>query len=792
MEARDAMTTGRERALFGVILAAMLSVLFHASLFGGKILSPGDVVYTMASFEDVRPSSGDYEPRNRLRMDPGLQFQPWLEFNRSELRAGRLPLWNPYAGCGAPHLANGQSAVFDPFHLIAYAGKLPDAWAWMALARLWTAGFGMFLLSQSWGLSRWGRWFAGLSFPMCGFLVGWLLYPVANVAIWLPWLFWATDRVLEGKRLRGVAGLAMVVALVMLGGHVQTSAHVLLAAGLYVVWRFFPVGRASLPAHKYRLVCWVLGVTVGLSASAIEFVPLAFYLAKSPAWSDRKAERVPILRVDMPRVLDATTTAFPYALGSQRRGHPNLAKALGVHNLNESAGGFAGLATLIWLAPAAWSARSRSPRVRFLAGLGIFGAMAAFGVFPVPNLLRALPVLDVADHRRMTLWVAFALCLLGGIGMDQIGSRASSRVWIWWTRGWLVAAAVLVVAAVAIVWAEPRIREKAIAHYENAANETSGANHDAYRERALRQAYYAITFLPRYYGIAAGHLALLFVLWRLSARQNATASRLILIRASVFAIVIVDLFAFGFDLNPAIAREEDRPVSAVIAYLRREVAPPARILAIGAELPPNLLMRYGLADVRNYDSVEMSRSLAWFEDLYEPDPDRPIHTSRREITWMRASRGLERLQYAGVTAIVAASAPPEGAFARVDRVGSVWVARLESPKKNRQFRPFPGEIRIDVEDDRGEVSCTGETFDLGWKAEVDGRPVRIQAHLGAFLSANAPRGSSRLVFRYDPWDVRVAIGISLGGLAMILVIAIADRIIRISEGKGLDRFRTSG
>ena len=55
-------------------------------------------------------------------MDPVLQFQPWLEFNRRMIRSGRLPLWNSLAGCGAPHLANGQSAVFDPFHLIAYLG----------------------------------------------------------------------------------------------------------------------------------------------------------------------------------------------------------------------------------------------------------------------------------------------------------------------------------------------------------------------------------------------------------------------------------------------------------------------------------------------------------------------------------------------------------------------------------------------------------------------------------------------------------------------------------------------
>ena len=39
----------------------------------------------------------------------------------------------------------------------------------------------------------------------------------------------------------------------------------------------------------------------------------------------------------------------------------------------------------------------------------------------------------------------------------------------------------------------------------------------------------------------------------------------------------------------------------MIAALRAEAGPFARFVAVGAELPPNTLMRYGLADVRNYD-----------------------------------------------------------------------------------------------------------------------------------------------------------------------------------------------
>ena len=102
------MSPRREALVFAATLAVALGGFFAESLLGGRVLSPADVIAATPGFESVH--GRDYEPANRLLIDPVLQFQPWLESNRAELRAGRLPLWNPRAGCGAPHLANGQSA----------------------------------------------------------------------------------------------------------------------------------------------------------------------------------------------------------------------------------------------------------------------------------------------------------------------------------------------------------------------------------------------------------------------------------------------------------------------------------------------------------------------------------------------------------------------------------------------------------------------------------------------------------------------------------------------------------
>ena len=743
-----ALSPRRESLAFAATLAVLIGGFFADSLVGGRVLSPADVLFASESFADVRGT--DFVPANRLLMDPVLQFQPWLEFNRAMLRSGRLPLWNPMAGCGTPHLANGQSAVFDPFHLIAYLGELPGALAWMAAARLWFAGIGTFLLARAWGLGVWGRWFSGLAFPFCGFVVAWLLFPVTNVAVWMPWAFLATERAIDRPSGRSVGWLALAVGGVLLGGHAQTSAHVLLAVGAYAFWK----GRSKLGG----LGCWMLGVGLGLMIAAVEVVPLGAYLAKSPVWGDRDRERPSPWTLVRPRVLDGACTALPYLYGSQRRGQPNLAKALGVYNLNESAGGFAGLATLIWLAPLAWSARRSEPRVGFLVGLTVFGGFAAFRLPPVDNLLRALPVLGVTDNRRLTLWVAFGLVILGGIGLDRLPAVRPGNGWRCWGWAWVVGSAALLAGSGAIGQLAPSIRTRATEHYRKAFEATPGADPSVYRARAERQARETLDFAPRYLGLAAVQGLVLAWLLRSIRRDRLGDDRG---RAALLGLTLIDLFGFGVGLNPAIDRADDRPVTPMIEALRREVGSSGRIIGLGAELPPNTLMRYGLADARNYDSVELSRSLAWFEPLY--DPSVREHTSRREITWDRvvASRG--RLEGAGVRAVVAPTRPPQG-FGRAERIGRAWVAWLDAAPlvqldgdhgSMAVLVDEPGRLVVAVEGEIPSKLVVRQTFDPGWRAEVDGRPSSVGSHLDTFLAVPVPAGSHRVAVEYDPIEVRL-------------------------------------
>ena len=51
--------------------------------------------------------------------------------------------------------------------------------------------------------------------------------------------------------------------------------------------------------------------------------------------------------------------------------------------------------------------------------------MGAFRLPPVDNLLRALPVLDVTDNRRLSLWVAFGLTAAGRVRDRRPRARGS-------------------------------------------------------------------------------------------------------------------------------------------------------------------------------------------------------------------------------------------------------------------------------------------------------------------------------------------------------------------------------
>lgn len=177
-------------------------------------------------------------PANTLA---GMDFLN-LEYPRGvlvqgSLRAGELPLWNPYEWSGAPLHATMQGSVLYPPMWLAILFPLPFGLQVYLFVHLLGAALGMATFSRY--LTSCGpavAAFAGISYIGGGHVLGHMEQTnvVATMA-WIPWLYLTTLKVADGKAGWRLFVVSLVMA--MLPGHPQTVVLAMLPLLLFVAIR---------------------------------------------------------------------------------------------------------------------------------------------------------------------------------------------------------------------------------------------------------------------------------------------------------------------------------------------------------------------------------------------------------------------------------------------------------------------------------------------------------------------------------------------------------------------------
>lgn len=199
----------------GVSLALFVLLLYARLLFTNRVLASGDIL---------------------------LYFYPYRDYAAAALRSGEIPLWNPYIFLGVPFLANPQAAVLYPLHWPLSWLPVTTQIYWSAALHTWLLGMGGYVLLRLWGYSRWAGLIAALVLAGSGFyggLIGHLNQ--MNGAAWLPWavavLVWESKAQRTwGRSLRAAALFGLLVALMLLAGHTQTTYINLFGIGVWLVW----------------------------------------------------------------------------------------------------------------------------------------------------------------------------------------------------------------------------------------------------------------------------------------------------------------------------------------------------------------------------------------------------------------------------------------------------------------------------------------------------------------------------------------------------------------------------
>ena len=127
-------------------------------------------------------------------------FAPWAAFVQRALRAGTLPLWNPYVGTGVPVSEALQPALFHPFTLLLVALPVEHALTVLALLRLALAGLGAFALARVLGCGAPAATLAGVLYGLEPFQLVLRFHTLPNVSACLPWLLALSEHRLRGGR----------------------------------------------------------------------------------------------------------------------------------------------------------------------------------------------------------------------------------------------------------------------------------------------------------------------------------------------------------------------------------------------------------------------------------------------------------------------------------------------------------------------------------------------------------------------------------------------------------------
>ena len=221
----------RSPALFLVVCWA---VLFAPFLLHGRVFVPGDFLGFIYPWKEL----GLPFPHNLELFDVVAIFYPQDVFLNASLKAGDLPLWNPYIFCGHPMVGSGQSALLYPPRLFAHWLLSPAVARTLVIAgHSLLDGLMMYLWLRGRRLLPWAACVGGLVWMLNGQVAGWLEFEHTPViAAWLPCMLWCLDRALEGRR-RYWGLLALAGGLSLHGGHLQINLYSGLVLGVYVLAR---------------------------------------------------------------------------------------------------------------------------------------------------------------------------------------------------------------------------------------------------------------------------------------------------------------------------------------------------------------------------------------------------------------------------------------------------------------------------------------------------------------------------------------------------------------------------
>jgi hypothetical protein len=381
------------------------------------------------------------------------------------LRAGHVPLWNPYEMAGTPFAADAQSGWLSlPAMALPWAFGCGGGLRAMIVLNPILAGLGTWWFLRREGLGRPAATAGGLSLAMAMAASQIAIsMPFAGTLAWAPYLLVGASGYLSA---RGLGARLPWLALAALAWGQVAAAHLshglVMATALalaYVGSRLVADVRAGTRSWRSALALGACFVAFLPLANLAILVPRFALISRSSLRAGYGALEGTLARIagvqDRPIPTTGVWSGWPFALAS-------------------TPGAYVGAAMLL-LSPMAFRERARRPLALAVASVALGGYLATLTLLvawaPLRELVLRLPFGDVYLHNpgRLRYLAFLTVPLLGALGLQSLLERPGRDVWRWIGAaaiGWLglplalgarpVRYVVVALGAIGFVWAVRR------------------------------------------------------------------------------------------------------------------------------------------------------------------------------------------------------------------------------------------------------------------------------------------------------------------------------------------------
>ena len=173
--------------------------------------------------------------------DAASQFYPQFAFLARSFATGQSPFWTPNIFAGWPQIADPQSLIFSPLHVIAallVPNPSPRLFDALVFVLLYAGGAGVILFFRDRGWHVGGALVAALAFSFGGSAASRIQH-VGQVEslVFLPLALWMLARALERSSWRAGAGAGVFAAMIVLGRDQVSLIAVYVLVG-FVLWHW--------------------------------------------------------------------------------------------------------------------------------------------------------------------------------------------------------------------------------------------------------------------------------------------------------------------------------------------------------------------------------------------------------------------------------------------------------------------------------------------------------------------------------------------------------------------------